>query len=328
MSDNAVTLVIPARNAAETIRACLNAATAELGKHGLCAIIVVDDGSIDATGAIASEFGVHVIRGEGQGAAAARNLGWRAAQTPLIWFVDADCVIEPGALRFLMEHFRKQDIGAVGGSYGNMREDSLVASLIHEEIVERHLCMPEEVNFLATFNVVFRKAVLEHVGGLDEHFLKAQDVELAYRTQEAGWRLGFDVRSRVKHFHLSSLWKYLKVQRSQGYWRMWLYLKHPKRMTGDSYSGWLDYAQPPLAMCSLLALVLTPYSGIPLALCISILALLQLPMAIRVVRRTRRLRYLAYVPFGMLRAYWRGLGMTQGFIAALFSRMFSPSSST
>lgn len=309
-----VTLVIPARNASETLPACLQAATA---RHGLGGIIVVDDGSTDATSSIAQQPGVQVIRGQGRGAGAARNLGWKAARTQVIWFVDADCVIELDALDLLLPHLIEPNVGAVGGSYGNMREDSLIASLIHEEIVERHLDMPTEVNFLATFNVLFKKEVLEQVGGFDERFLKAQDVELAYRAKQAGWRLFFEPRSRVKHFHLTSLFKYLKVQRNQGYWRMWLYLKHPKRMAGDSYSGWLDYAQPPLAMLSLAGVPLGIWSWMPLGITIGCLALLQLPMTTRIVRRTRQVKYLAYIPFGMIRAYWRGLGMTQGVIAAL-----------
>ncbi|MCB9707199.1 MAG: glycosyltransferase [Myxococcales bacterium] len=326
MPDHDVTLVIPARNAADTLPDCLRAAKAVLGEEGLRAITVVDDGSTDDTGAIAVALGAHVIRGHGQGPAAARNLGWRAARTPLIWFVDADCVIEAGALRILKHQLREGDVGAVGGSYGNMREDSMIASLIHEEIVERHLRMPNEVNFLATFNVVFRKDVLEQVGGFDEHFLKAQDVELAYRVKEAGWRLGFDARSRVKHFHLSSFWKYLEVQRKQGYWRMWLYLKHPRRMTGDSYSGWMDYVQPPLAMASLGALFCAPWSWLPLGMCVGILSLLQLPMAMRIVRRTKRLRYVSYIPFGMIRAYWRGVGMSHGLVAAGLKSKATPRS--
>lgn len=311
-----VTLVIPARNASDTLPACLQAATSYRGLGG---IIVVDDGSTDATGSIAQQPGVQVIQGQGRGAGAARNLGWKAATTPLIWFVDADCVVEPDALELLLPHMHEAHAGAVGGSYGNMREDSLIASLIHEEIVERHLAMPREVNFLATFNVLFRKEVLEQVGGFDEKFLKAQDVELAYRAKQAGWRLFFEPRSRVKHFHLASLLKYLKVQRNQGYWRMWLYLKHPKRMAGDSYSGWLDYAQPPLAMLSLAAVVLGIWTWMPLGLILTTLMLLQLPMALRILRRTKHLQYLAYVPFGMIRAYWRGLGMTHGLLAAVVS---------
>ena len=119
-------------------------------------IIFVNDGSTDNTAEIVSRYDVRCINGPGQGPGAARNLGWRAAKTSLIWFMDADCVAEPDALSILLQHMEDPKVAGVGGSYGNMHPDSLLACLIHEEIVERHRTMPPEVNYLATFNVLYR----------------------------------------------------------------------------------------------------------------------------------------------------------------------------
>ena len=60
-----------------------------------------------------------------------------------------------------------------------MNTDSPPCTDRREEIVSRHLRMPEYVNLLASFDVLFRKQVLQELGGFDEKFLKAQDAELS-----------------------------------------------------------------------------------------------------------------------------------------------------
>ena len=131
-------------------------------------IVFVDDGSTDETPHIAARYPVTVLTGKGQGPGAARNLGWRATECELIWFIDSDCVAEPDALEKLLPHLNDPEVAGVGGSYANLYPESLVASLIHEEIVARHRRMRREVNFLATFNVIYRRSVLSALSGYNE----------------------------------------------------------------------------------------------------------------------------------------------------------------
>ena len=147
-------------------------------------------------------------------------------------------------------------VGGVSGSYGIMNPESRLACLIHEEIIDRHRRMGTRVDFLATFNVLYRRAALEQVGGLDERYLKAQDAELSFRVMDAGYDLHFEFASRVKHYHEAHWLKYLKTQQRQGYWRVYLHMSYPRHSAGDSYSSALDHMQPPLAMISLVSLVL------------------------------------------------------------------------
>ena len=317
-----VTLVIPGRNTASTLRPCLDA-VAPLVEQGILAeIILVDDGSTDETPEIAAQYPVRIIRGEGKGAAGARNLGWQAAKTELIWFIDADCVAEPDALPILLEQLANDDasdpsIGGVGGSYGNMRPDSLVATLIHEEIIDRHVRMPSEVSVLATFNVVYRRQALAVVGGFDPGCFWAHDAELAYRICNAGYRLRFEPSSKVGHYHPTRFFNYLSKQRKQGFYRIWLYSRHPDRMKGDSYSSIVDFIQPPLAIATLFAIMLSVACAmaghnvwIVPAGCAVLLALMQLPMTLRILIRTTKLRTVMFAPFSYLRSFWRGIGMT------------------
>jgi len=317
-----VTLVIPGRNCAATLDACLAAVTPRVADGQLAEIIFVDDASTDESAAIAAKHGVRILQGPGRGAGLARNIGWQAASTELIWFIDSDCVAQPDALEILVEHIAPDDVGAVGGSYGNMRPNSLLASLIHAEIVQRHQTMPLHVDFLATFNVLYKRAVLAEVGGFDVRFVKAQDAELAYRVRRAGYRLRFDARSQVGHFHLTDLRPYLRVQHQQGYYRAFLYAAHPERMSGDAYSGFSDHVQPPLALAMVAlspTLLLGPVALVEWALAGALLGA-QLPMTWRILKAERDPRYAAFAPMSFMRAFSRGVGFARGVAAAAIQR--------
>jgi len=333
-----VSLVIPGRNCQRTVRQCLGSVVAMLDDpHSpLAEIIFVDDGSTDETPKIVRSFErVNCIRERGRGPGAARNAGWRAAQHPLIWFIDADCVAEPDALTLLLPHMDDATVGGVSGSYGIMNEHALLARLIHEEIVARHAAMRREVNFLATFNVLYRRAVLEQVGGFDERYAKAQDAELAFRVQEAGSRLRFEPRSRVKHFHPEQLLKYLRTQRQHGYWRVLLHLEHRGHALGDSYSSAIDHLQPPLAVLALASLALplaalfASHSALnilawgPVAM-MMLLLVMQIPMTTTMLRRSRSPAMLLFAPLGVIRAVWRGVGMAHGTVHHLLMRPSTP----
>ena len=318
-----VCLVIPARNAARTLRPCLTAAVTILDQGQLARIIVVDDGSTDETAGIAAEFPVTCLRSPPSGRSGARNLGWRTCSEEIIWFTDADCVAEPDALRHLLSPFEDPDVGGVGGSFSMPNGGPLVSRLIHEEIIQRHRAMPTRINFVATGNAAYRRTALEQVGGFDERFARAQDADLAYRVRAAGFELAFARDSRVMHFHSTRLSPYLRTQAHQGYWRVWLHLRHTGSAAGDSYSGFVDHLQPPLAVLLLASLptLAWPATRIVAPVLVLLLGLAQVPYTARLVRRTRSRKYLAYAPMSFLRAFARGIGMTAGVVAHLASRL-------
>ncbi len=320
-----VSLVIPGRDCERTLANCLQAVCAIKAQPNsrLAEIIFVDDGSRDNSREIARSFDVTLIEGGGRGPGAARNLGWRAAQHTLIWFVDSDCVAEPDALDVLLPFMDDPKFGGASGSYGTMTDHSLLSRLIHEEIVERHRRMGRRVNFLATFNVLYRRATLEKVGGFDERFLKGQDAELSFRVQAAGYALGFDIRSRVRHYHPTRWRSYLRTQRQQGYWRLFLHTNHQGHSMGDSYSGFIDHVQPPLAMLSLASLPLLAVERWRwVSICVfALLMLTQLPMTMRLLMRLKQSSYMVYAVMGFVRAYWRGVGLTQGTLALIKQRL-------
>jgi glycosyltransferase involved in cell wall biosynthesis len=280
-------------------------------------IIIVDDGSTDNTADIIKHYPVQYIYQNNSGPGVARNTGWQSAAGDIICFTDSDCVPETDWVKMLLEKYTSEDIGAAGGSYEIQNKESFLAECIHEEIIQRHDKIPTETNFLGSFNVSYRKSVLEKVGGFNGSFRTAsgEDNDLAYRVKKAGYKLIFDKNIKVAHYHQSKLSKYLKEQYRHGYWRMMLYKKHPDMATGDSYAGIFDFLQPPLALAIVGVLLISFFN--PSMLYVSfflivVLFMLQFPVALRAVARNNRFLYL-YILFAFfLRAFARALGMIKG----------------
>ncbi|MCC6486943.1 MAG: glycosyltransferase [Candidatus Hydrogenedentes bacterium] len=313
-----VTIIIPAYNAAATLAECLDACLKQ--SHAPTEVIVVDDGSTDDTPRIAGQFPVEFVRQEQQGPAAARNHGARVAKGELLIFTDSDCVPEPHWVQQLVDCF-EEGVAAAGGTYGIANNRSLLARMVHEEIVMRHRRFGKEVDFLGSFNVAIRREAFERVGGFDESFRAAsgEDNDLSYRLRDMGGRLCFAHDAVVRHYHPTRLWPYLKAQARHGFWRVKLYQKHPGRASGDRYAGLVDLAAPPLtAVCAAL-LVCALFSAISLACAMAsaviaaILVLARISIPWRMARQTGEWGMLAFLPVMLLRDAARAAGMLWGF---------------
>jgi glycosyltransferase involved in cell wall biosynthesis len=104
-----VSVIIPVRNEATSIAATVAAVLAQDEPGVDLEVVVVDDGSTDATPEVAAGAGARVLRlaahGAGGNPAAARNAGAEMATGEILIFLDADCIPAPGWLRgFLDAH--------------------------------------------------------------------------------------------------------------------------------------------------------------------------------------------------------------------------------
>ena len=312
---NTFSIIIPAYNSsrtiAKTIEACLNQDVLEIPE-----IIVVDDGSSDNTKAIIKNYPVKYLYQGNAGPATARNRGWKNAQGSIICFTDSDCIPEKNWIKKISLKFEDSSIAAVGGSYEIANSRNLLADCIHQEIVFRHTKIPEDVNYLGSFNVAYRKDILVKTGGFDESFkmASAEDNDLSYRVKNLKYKLVFDNNIKVSHFHPEKLGNYLKSQFWHGFWRVKLYKKHATMAKGDHYAGFLDLIQPPLALLSL-ALLPFVFIGNIAFLVISLLLfifLLQLPLSLRISLKLKDIKYIHLSLVSFLRVFARALGLLLG----------------
>jgi glycosyltransferase involved in cell wall biosynthesis len=108
-----ISFILPAWTEASTLPAtlqALRAAARELPESS--EVIVVDDDSIDGTAAIGREYGARVVSVQHRQIAATRNAGAREARGDLLFFIDADTLVDVEVLRAAITAVRQ---GAIGG---------------------------------------------------------------------------------------------------------------------------------------------------------------------------------------------------------------------
>jgi len=312
-----VSIVIPAHNAAATLEACIAACLGQT--YSEFEVIVIDDGSTDATARIARSFSVRFVQQDNRGPAAARNAGARQARGTFLAFTDSDCIPRRDWIERLVAGF-EDGVAAAGGTYGIANPGSWLARMVHEEIMVRHDRFGAEVDFLGSFNVAYRKSAFDGIGGFDEDFTAAsgEDNDLAYRLAAAGGRLRFTRDAVVDHHHPERLRRYLRSQMRHGFWRMKMYAKHPWRTGGDRYAGPADLLAPVLACLVAMLLMLGLATGFSVELaaatliCGGLLSVMRMAMPWRMMRRSGEPRMLLFVPIMLLRDGARAVGMLGG----------------
>ncbi|MEA2308246.1 MAG: hypothetical protein QOI65_532 [Thermoleophilaceae bacterium] len=195
-------VVITAWNAAATLPRTL-AALAAQELDGTYEVIVVDNGSDDATGEIARSASgpVRVIARDHGLAGEARNDGVSVASGQVVAFTDADCYPTPG---WLASGLRALEAGA-----------DLVQGRVEPEPramgpFDRSLWVGADRGLYQTANLFLRRELFDRLGGFEEVFddpgarAFGEDVWLGWRARRAGARPAFSSEALVHHAVLPS----------------------------------------------------------------------------------------------------------------------------
>jgi glycosyltransferase involved in cell wall biosynthesis len=112
---NSIAVIIPAFNAAPWIAEAIDSVLAQT--RPASTVIVVDDGSTDATASVAERYSdaVMLIRQPNAGVSAARNHGAAQAKADGLLFLDADDRLRPNALETLVARAAQGNFGVVYG---------------------------------------------------------------------------------------------------------------------------------------------------------------------------------------------------------------------
>ena len=167
-----ISIIIPAYNCAEYIDKAISSALSQVGVR--CEIIVVNDGSPDATDDAVQPYLDRIIylKQENRGLSAARNAGFRASSGDFVCFLDADDLLLPDKfLRQLAVFEREPDLGIVISGYFDVAADGETvlqavrkpwhrdalqrmlnhevfpphAALIRRSVLERSTLFPEDI---------------------------------------------------------------------------------------------------------------------------------------------------------------------------------------
>jgi GT2 family glycosyltransferase len=213
-----VSLTIPACNAAATLGPCLRALARQTVRPD--ELIVVDDGSTDATADVARRAGATLVQHpRNRGVAAARNTAIRAARGALVASLDADLVAPRDWLARLLANFHGRR--RITGCCGQVREKHTRTVADRWRAVHMKLSFGQRRSYdprwlYCGISLIRREAMLE-AGLFDERCLTAyEDVDLSRRLRDAGHTLLYD--PAVIATHLKQSWPGNVVR---GFWSYW-----------------------------------------------------------------------------------------------------------
>lgn len=226
-----VSVVVASYNGARTLKACLESLLRL--NYADYEVILVDDGSTDSSRQIAGDFpSVRYIRHETNlGLSAARNSGIAAATGEIIAFTDSDCRADEDWLYYLVGALLDSEFAGMGGPNLLPPEDSAVAAAVmvspggpaHVMLTDR------QAEHIPGCNMAFYKSALVEINGFDPIFRKAgDDVDLCWRLQQAGCKIGFSPAAFVWHYRRSEVVDYLRQQQGYGEAESMLVRKHPE----------------------------------------------------------------------------------------------------
>jgi mycofactocin system glycosyltransferase len=232
-----VSVVIPVKDRAGELERCLASIAKVDYPARLVQVIVVDDGSADASAAVATAHGALVVPsgGTGRGPAAARNVGARLASGEILAFIDSDCTASTDWLVELLPAFSEPKIVAVGGLVDGMCLDSAIDR--YESVMSSLSLGGREMTggggddtfYLPSCNLLVRRLPFLQAGGFNDAMHVGEDVDLTWRLRDSGWTIAYLPVGRVFHEHRSSLRSFMSRRFDYGTSEGMLQRLHPSR---------------------------------------------------------------------------------------------------
>lgn len=157
-------------------------------------VIVVDNGSTDATAAIAADLGANVIQKTDGTIGGLRNFGVGLARGEILIFLDADVVLTdewaariPDALASVRSEPRM-----LTGAWCSVPADA--------SWLERWWFAPRiGKSHLGTGHMIMTRQFFRELGGFDESLATGEDYDLSRRALSLGGRIAIDDRLKAEH---------------------------------------------------------------------------------------------------------------------------------
>lgn len=215
-----VSVVVPARNARETLGLCLDGIRNIDYPRDRLELIVVDDGSTDDSREIARRYGAKLLINDIPGLTHARNLGAEAALGDFIAFINGDCVCSRGWLKNSLWYFQDKKIAAVGGSdmipkeaYGFARASGYAFYLVdlwrghnisHNYVLPRRVKRGNEVKYLTLTNLILRTDILKRIMPYGSGLTSCDDVEMGHTINRLGYKVIVASDVFVRHYRTNN----------------------------------------------------------------------------------------------------------------------------
>lgn len=197
-----VSVIVPVWNGEREIGLCLDALARQTATAETFEVIVVDNGSSDATAEVVRGYpGVTLLGEPTPGSYAARNSALAVARGRLALFTDADCVPDASWVETAIALGRAGlKHGVVGGRIETFRtERGGLACALYDQLFHFDQAKNVANGKVVTANWLCETATLRRLGGFDGRLKSGGDAEMARRVRESGATLGYDDRLIVRH---------------------------------------------------------------------------------------------------------------------------------
>jgi len=234
-----VSVIVCSFNGHRTLPQCLK----HLGQQNYpnYEVIVVDDGSAKALAPLVEGETVRLIRVKNGGLSRARNIGLEAATGEIVAYIDDDAFPDPHWLYYLAHAFRTSDFAGVGGPNIAPLEDGRIAACVDNAPGNpTHVLLSDrEAEHIPGCNMAFRRSCLKAIGGFDPFFrIAGDDVDVCWRLQEKGWKLGFHPAAVVWHHRRNSVRAFWNQQKNYGKAEALLEKKWPEKYNAAGHFTW------------------------------------------------------------------------------------------
>jgi glycosyltransferase involved in cell wall biosynthesis len=220
-----VSIIIPTKNNVNMLERCLKSIQCLDFPKDEYEVIIVDGYSTDGTVEIAKKYGCKVIFEDKGTISYARDRGLKYSKGEFIAFTDADCIVDKNWLNELLKEFRDENVVAVGGPNITPEDDTEFAKCVGDVLsflskvgarygVEGGVV--REIYHNPTCNVMYRKSILEKVGGFNHSLITVDDEELDYRIRRKGYRILYTPHAVVYHYRRRTWRSFAKMAYNYG----------------------------------------------------------------------------------------------------------------
>lgn len=198
-----VSVIVPVYNDLTHIGTTIEALLHQTYPSERYEIIVVDNGSTDATPDLLKKHSNSIVLLEEKatrGSYAARNRGIKKARGEILAFTDSDCRPFPNWLSAGVNTLRETKASVVGGEVEFcFSERRTGAEYVDAVINMRNEKSIRERGVGKTANLFVVRSVFERIGLFPNHLASGGDVYYTAKTTAAGYRIRYSPEARVKH---------------------------------------------------------------------------------------------------------------------------------
>jgi len=234
-----ISAVVTVRNEGKNIRALLESL---VHQEQPFEVVIVDSFSEDDTRDIVREFSkkypfVRLYK-KGGTRGVGRNYGVKKAKGEYVAFVDGDCIADPNWIAEMRKGARHSDV--VAGKTLNIGYGPYV-DLGRVELYHKGFDLT-----YPSCNLCYRTSLFKKVGGFDEVFITAEDIDLNFRAVNTGASVHYSEKALVEAKARDTFFGFAKQAFWNGYGRKQLTLKHgrlwgkykPTAFLSHSFSMW------------------------------------------------------------------------------------------